>query len=132
METENNLNMQINNKCKPEISNLSRLEKKVEKSSIFTDSSSSLSQIAAKLSISAGNLDGKLESMKRLKNDNKESKAISTPSIESNKEDLDDLKIIKILNKFIFFIFVIFIISINIFGLIILPYFIRKPLSIYD
>lgn len=50
-----------------------------------------------------------------------------------DKEQLpNDLLLIKILNRFIFFLFLLFIVFLNVFSLIILPYFVRKSLSIDD
>lgn len=43
-----------------------------------------------------------------------------------------DLLIIDILNRFIFFMFLFFILSLNFLGLYILPYFLKKPLTIDD
>lgn len=51
---------------------------------------------------------------------------------QQSTETIPDLKIINILNQFVFLLFLIFILGLNIFGLIILPYFIRKPLSLDD
>jgi hypothetical protein len=48
------------------------------------------------------------------------------------KATVTDLEVIKILNGFIFILFLIFIICLNLFGLFILPYFVKKSLSIDD
>ncbi len=52
---------------------------------------------------------------------------ISSPPKESN-----DLELINLLNKFMFYVFLIFIISLNLFGLYIFPYLIKKPLTIEE
>lgn len=46
--------------------------------------------------------------------------------------DLSDMRIIKILNEFVFYLFLLFCISLNIFGLVIFPYFIKQPLAVDD
>jgi hypothetical protein len=50
----------------------------------------------------------------------------------SSSSNITDLEIIDILNKFIFFMFLIFILSLNFFGLYVLPYYVKQPLSIDD
>lgn len=50
----------------------------------------------------------------------------------NSKKQLSEENIINILNKFVFFLFLIFIVSLHIISLIILPYFIKTPLSIGD
>ena len=52
------------------------------------------------------------------------------PDIETEQwVDLADLEIIKILNRFGFYVFLTSIILLNLFCLIILPYFIKQPLK---
>lgn len=48
------------------------------------------------------------------------------------KEQLSEENIIKILNNFVFLLFLIFIVALHLISLIILPYFIKTPLSIED
>jgi hypothetical protein len=62
----------------------------------------------------------------------KDGKMASTDEMSTIKKSITDLEIIKILNKFVFCCFLFFIVSLNLFGLFIFPYFIRKPLSIND
>ena len=58
----------------------------------------------------------------------------STQNNENNKQEKvpNDLLLIKILNRFIFILFLLFIVCLNVFSLIILPYFVKKSLSIDD
>jgi hypothetical protein len=47
-------------------------------------------------------------------------------------DESNDLELISLLNKFMFYVFLIFLISLNLFGLYIFPYLIKKPLSIEE
>lgn len=55
-------------------------------------------------------------------------KAKKMSSVKTKK--YNDFNLILILNKFVFYVFLLFIILLNLLSLIILPYFIRTPLSI--
>lgn len=60
---------------------------------------------------------------------------VNTPASEVSNEttasnQLSDSRIIKILNEFVFLLFLTFIILLNLIGLVILPYFIKQPMSI--
>lgn len=46
--------------------------------------------------------------------------------------DLSEMRIIKILNEFVFYLFLLFCISLNLFGLVIFPYFIKQPMAVDD
>lgn len=48
------------------------------------------------------------------------------------KKKLSEEKIINILNNFVFILFLIFIVALHLISLIILPYFIKTPLTIED
>ena len=60
-------------------------------------------------------------------NNNNTNNSNSSPPNQPN-----DLELISLLNKFMFYVFLMFIISLNLFGLYIFPYLIKKPLSIEE
>jgi hypothetical protein len=49
---------------------------------------------------------------------------------QPNRSEISDISLIKNLNKFVFYIFLLFFINLNLFCFIVLPNFVKKPLSI--
>lgn len=67
-----------------------------------------------------------------LRRNNSKLKKNSTKSKKQNDHRISDAELNLILNKFVFNVFFILIVFLNVFCLLVLPYFIRQPLVIDD
>jgi hypothetical protein len=79
-------------------------------------------------------LNGSTESVKSKSEKLSVGKSSKKPANNANAEsnNNNDLNVISVLNKFMFYVFLIFILCLNLFGLYIFPYYLKKPLSINE